>query len=591
MIVEFVDIILLSIGMDTKKEIGRRIRQARGVEPADCVLKNCRVIDVFCGEIVEADVAICGERIAGLGEYTGVLEVDCERAYLSPGFIEGHIHIESSMLTPGEFTKTVLAHGTTAVVCDPHEIANVAGLSGVRFMIAESEGQPCSVFVMAPSCVPATHFENSGAQLDADKLEELCRDNSVIGIAEMMNFPGVLFEDEEVLEKLLLAEKLNIPLDGHAPGLSGKDLQAYISTGVRSDHECVTAQEAREKLRAGMWLFIREGSTAKNLEALLPVVSVGNSHRCLMVTDDCHPHDLIVKGHLDRTVRKAVRLGLDPVTAIQMVTINPANCFHLRNRGAVAAGYRADLVLFDSLKDIRPRMVFAGGKRMDGGAEKEKEGQALSQNAFPEVFNSVHVDFSRISFAIPARGKVARVIGVQHENLLTELLELEVKIEDGLAVADCENDIVKLAVIERHRSTGSMGLGFVRGFGIQKGALASTVGHDSHNITAVGVSDTDMELAVRTIAGSGGGLAVAAEGKVLSFLPLRAGGIMSMERAEDVAGGFAAALKAAKSLGGNVSDPFMLMSFLALPVIPHLKMTDLGLFDVDLFEHVELWVR
>ena len=577
--------------MDTKIEISRRIRQARGVEPADCVLKNCRVIDVFCGEIIEADVAICGESIAGVGKYSGVLEIDCEGGYLAPGFIEGHIHIESSMLSPKEFTKTVLSHGTTSVVCDPHEIANVAGLSGVRYMLAESEGRACSVFVMAPSCVPATHLENSGAQLDAEKIEQLCRDDRVIGIAEMMNFPGVLFEDEQVLEKLLLAQKLNIPLDGHAPGLSGKELQAYAGTGIRSDHECVTAQEAIEKLRAGMWLFIREGSTAKNLEALLPAVTCNNSHRCLLVTDDCHPRDLLVDGHLDRIVRKAVRLGFDPVTAIQMVTINAANCFNLQDRGAVAPGYRADLLLFDSLETIKPRMVFVGGQQTDETSNKENNNVALSRDGFTEVFDSVCVDSSKLSFEIPAKGKVARVISLQKDNLLTGALELEVKIKDGLAVADCENDIVKIAVIERHRATGNMGVGFVQGFGIQKGALASTVGHDSHNIIVIGVSDSDMELAVRTIVKGGGGLAVVAKGKVLSFLPLQIGGLMSTGSAVEVAEGFDLALKAAESLGGNIPDPFMQMSFLALPVIPHLKMTDLGLVDVDLFEHVDLWIR
>ena len=577
--------------MDTKIEISRRIRQARGAEPADCVLKNCRVIDVFCGEIIEADVAICGESIAGVGKYSGVLEIDCEGGYLSPGFIEGHIHIESSMLSPKEFTKTVLSHGTTSVVCDPHEIANVAGLSGVRYMLAESEGRACSVFVMAPSCVPATHLENSGAQLDAEKIEQLCRDDRVIGIAEMMNFPGVLFEDEQVLEKLLLAQKLNIPLDGHAPGLSGKELQAYAGTGIRSDHECVTAQEATEKLRAGMWLFIREGSTAKNLEALLPAVTCNNSHRCLLVTDDCHPRDLLVDGHLDRIVRKAVRLGLDPVTAIQMVTINAANCFNLQDRGAVAPGYRADLLLFDSLETIKPRMVFVGGQQTGDTTNKKNNNVALSRDGFTEVFDSVCVDSSKLSFEIPAKGKVARVISLQKDNLLTGALELRVKIKNGLAVADCENDIVKLAVIERHRATGNMGVGFVQGFGIQKGALASTVGHDSHNITVIGVSDSDMELAVRTIVKGGGGLAVVAKGKVLSFLPLQIGGLMSTGSTVEVAEGFDLALKAAESLGGNIPDPFMQMSFLALPVIPHLKMTDLGLVDVDLFEHVDLWIR
>ncbi len=576
--------------METGTTMRTRIQQARGVEPADCVLKNCRIIDVFCGEIVQADVAICGERIAGIGDYSGVKEIDCNGSYVCPGFMEGHIHVESSMLSPKQFARTVLPHGTTTVVCDPHEIANVAGTAGIDFMLEESADLLCSFYIMAPSCVPATHLETSGASLDSIDMEKILHSSRVVGVAEMMNFPGVLCGDEEVLKKLLLGKNKNVPVDGHAPGLSGKDLQAYVTAGIMSDHECTTAEEGKEKLCAGMFLFIREGSTAKNLAALLPAVTEKNSHRCLLVTDDCHPHDLLVDGHLDRILRKAIKLGLDPVTAIQMVTINVANYFHLVDRGAVAPGYRADLVLFDDLSDIRPRMIFAGGKQVVEKNNTGKTNTAVLANRFPEVFASVHVDIKEISFTIPAKAKLARVIRIVKDQLITEAVELPVKIINGMAVADPENDVAKLAVIERHKFTGNKGLGFVQGIGLQRGALASTVGHDSHNITVVGVDDQDMTLAVETIVRQGGGLAVVEGGRVLASLSLNVAGLMSTAEAQEVADDFSSLLASAAELGVLVKDPFMLMSFLALPVIPHLKMTDLGLVDVDTFQHVGLWV-
>ncbi len=576
--------------METKSEFARRIRQARGEEAADCVLKNCRIVDVFCGDIVQADVAICGEMIAGIGSYSGVKEIECNKSYISPGFLEGHIHVESSMLSPNEFANTVLSHGTTTVICDPHEIANVAGKAGIEYMLAESNDHACDLFVMAPSCVPATHLENSGAALDVIDMKDVCGYPRVIGIAEMMNYPGVLFADTGVLDKLLLSQGLGLQVDGHAPGLNGKDLQAYVGAGIRSDHECTTAKEAREKLRAGMFLFIREGSTAKNLEALLPVVTERNSRRCLLVTDDCHPGDLLTDGHLDRILRKAISLGLDPITAIQMVTINVSDCFLLSDRGAVAPGYRADLVLFDELSDIRPRMVFSSGRQVEKGQLTTRKQKAALLEKFPQVFHSVHVDLQNLSFRIPAEGETGRVIGVQKDQLVTDSLKVALTIKGDEAVADCTRDLLKIAVIERHRATGNIGLGFVRGVGLQRGALASSVAHDSHNIIVIGADDKDMELAVRTVAGFGGGLAVVAEGRVMASLPLQVAGLMSTAPAQEVAGAFSVLLGAASELGGQVADPFMLMSFLALPVIPHLKMTDLGLVDVDAFESVGLWV-
>ena len=576
--------------MENQVSMKKRMSQARGLSPADVVLKNCKIIDVFCGDIIEADVAICEEHIAGVGNYSGLREIDCRGAYVAPGFIEGHIHIESSMLCPAQFAQTVIGHGTTTVVCDPHEIANVAGLAGIEYFIEESKGLLTEIFCMAPSCVPATHLENSGAILDSQELDRLFSIPQILGLAEMMNFPGVLSQDDEVLAKLAFAKKRRLPVDGHAPGLSGKDLQAYIGSGILSDHECVTAGEALEKLRAGMYLFIREGSTAKNLESLLPAVTFRNSHRCLLVTDDCHPQELLENGHLDRILRKAISLGLDPVTAIQMVTVNVSNYYGLRGRGAVAPGYLANLVLFRDLHDLRVEKVFSRGVEHVENCIVLLPSKGNITRRYPRVFDSIHVALESLSFVIPAEGKLARVIRIIEDQLITESVDLEVKVVDNCAVADTKRDIVKIAVVERHHATGNVGLGFVQGIGLQRGALASTVGHDSHNITVIGANDTDMFLAVQTIIKQGGGLAVVADGEVKARLILDVAGLMSTGDAGAVALHFSELLKTVHMLGVQVPDPFMFMSFLALPVIPHLKITDLGLVDVDSFSHISLWV-
>lgn len=575
--------------MKKQESIKKQISQARGLSPADVVLKDCEIVDVFGGEIFQADVAICGERIAGIGNYSGVEEIDCQGAYVAPGFMEGHIHIESSMLSPAQFAQTVIGHGTTTVVCDPHEIANVAGLAGVEYLLEESKGLLTEIYCMAPSCVPATHLENSGAILDSHALDKLFTSPQVLGLAEMMNYPGVLAQDDEVLAKLAFAKKRGLPVDGHAPGLTGNDLQAYIGSGILSDHECTTVEEALEKLRSGMYLFIREGSTAKNLESLLPVVTAQNSHRCLLVTDDCHPKELLENGHLDRILRKAIGLGMDPVTAIQMVTINVASCYGLRSVGAVAPGYLANLVLFEDLQGLQIEKVFSKGVEHKKNNVHVPYLKNNLDKQYPQVFDSIHVDLESLCFAIPAQGKLARVIKIIRDQLITECVELEVKVLGNYAVADIGRDILKIAVVERHHATGNVGLGFVQGIGLNRGALASTVGHDSHNITVVGASDEDMFLAVQTIIKQGGGLAVVADGEVKASLVLDVAGLMSTGDAKTVAVNFAELLKNVSKLGVQVADPFMFMSFLALPVIPHLKITDLGLVDVDTFSHVSLW--
>jgi len=575
---------------ETIKKMKNHIQQARGLDPADCVLKNCTMIDVFCGELKSADIAICGEIIVGVGDYSGKNEIDCKGAYVCPGFMEGHIHIESSMLSPGQFAKIVGHHGTTTVICDPHEIANVAGIPGIKYLLEESKNSQCSIFVMAPSCVPATDLENSGAILTSTDLGTILDLEQVLGVAEMMNFPGVLYQDDEVMKKLALGKRRKVIVDGHAPGLMGKDLQAYVGTGIQSDHECSTVAEAKEKLSSGMYLFIREGSTAKNLEDLYPVITVQNSRRCLLVTDDCHPEELINEGHMDRILRKAIQLGLDPVVAIQMVTLNVADCFGLQDRGAIAPGRIADLVIFEDLEDIRPKAVFRRGEILTDNKAPARIDKDELINKYPAVFDSVNVNLEKLSFDIPAVGKIARVIQVKKNQLITESVELPVRIVDGYAVSDPQKDIIKLAVVERHNATGNIGIGFVTGLGLKKGAIASTVGHDSHNITVAGCNDQDMTSVVETLIKQGGGLAIVCDGKVEASLILDVAGLMSTADAADVAERFSNLLKVTAKLGVQLSDPFMLMSFLSLPVIPHLKMTDLGLVDVDSFCQTSLWV-
>jgi adenine deaminase len=557
------------------------IRRARGDDKADLLLAGGEVVNVFTGELLRADVAISGETIVGVGERYQAREViDAAGRIICPGFIDGHLHIESTMLTPYQFARAVLPRGTTAVVCDPHEIANVMGLEGVRYMLDASEGLPLTVFVMAPSCVPATAMETAGATLTAEDLVPLFDHPRVLGLAEMMNFPGVLFRDPEVLKKLRMARERDLPIDGHSPGLSGRDLQAYIAAGARSDHECTRLEEAREKLRAGMYLFIREGTTEHNLVELLPAVTRFNSHRCLLVSDDRHPADLMEDGHMDHSVRLAVRHGLDPITAIRMVTLSPAERFRLFDRGAVAPGYRADLVILDGLDTLNVETVCCGGRIFD----------EIPEPKAAAVTPSVKVDWDALDLSIKAEGDKVRVIGIVEGQIVTEGLELVIKKIDGLAVADTDQDILKLAVIERHNASGNAGLGFVRGLGLKRGALASTVAHDSHNIIVAGTNDADMMAAARAVAESGGGLAAVDGGELLERLPLPVAGLMSDEPLENVRSRMDGLLKAARALGSPLANPFMVLSFLALPVIPALKLTDRGLVDVGKFDFVPLFV-
>ena len=563
----------------------RLIGVARGVAPADLVLKNARVVNVLSGEILEADVAVCDGLIAGVGRYDGPVVKDLEGLYLAPGFIDGHFHIESSLLTPPQLARAVSPHGTTAVVADPHELANVLGREGIRYLIAATEGLGVDFFFMLPSCVPATDLETAGAAMTAADLSSFAGEERVLGLGEMMNFPGVVYAVEAVLEKIMAFSRR--PRDGHAPLLSGRDLNAYIAAGIGSDHECTRLEEAREKLRLGMHIFIREGTQAKNLDELLPLVTPATLSRCSFVTDDLHPHEILRNGHLDALLRRAIGAGLDPVSAIAMVTVNTARHFGLTDRGAVAPGCRADLVVLSALDPLRVVAVYKGGR------EVAREGEALFRPdpaPPPPGMSVMNVGpYGVGAFAVPARPGRVRVMELVPGQILTKAVFLEPRLRDGLVVPDTGRDVLKIAVIERHRGTGNIAVGFVRGFGLRRGALASSVAHDSHNIVCVGADDESMLTAAKEVEAMKGGLVVALPGHVTARLPLPVGGLMSDLPLEEVAAGWEELRGAAAGLGCPLDEPFMCLSFLALPVVPELKITDRGLVDVGKFAFVSLF--
>ena len=562
---------------------------ARGDEPADLVLANGHVVNVFTGQIQHANVAIKEGRIAGVGpEYTKGLECyDLADQFVLPGFIDGHIHIESSLLSLHEFARLALIHGTTTVVADPHEIANVLGMAGVRYMLKASEGLQLDVLVMAPSCVPSTNMETSGATISARDTAALLKLPRVIGLAEMMNYPGVAYADKEVLAKLQAAKEAGKPIDGHAPGVVGQLLQAYIAAGVGSDHECIGPHEALEKLGAGMRVMVREGSAAKNMTGLLPIVNEFNARRCCFVTDDKHPEELLHHGYLDATLRKAVSQGMSPAAAVQMVTLNPAEYFGFKDRGAIAPGYAADLVVVGELPRFNVRMVFKNGRPV---AQDRKLLVKLPELKDKSVTGTVNIgSLTARSLAIKAQGELARIIRIVPDQIITEKHILAPTMQKGLVVADTERDILKLAVIERHKGSGRIGLGLVSGFGLKKGALGTTVAHDSHNVIIVGTNDADILKAAKELKRMGGGFVAVAGGKVAAALALPIAGLMSDRSAEEVAENLTKLLDKAHVWGSRLANPFVTLSFLALPVIPELKLTDRGLVDVSQFKVVSLF--
>ncbi|NDJ77157.1 MAG: adenine deaminase [Chloroflexi bacterium] len=565
-----------------------RIITARGDTPADLLLTNLQLVNVFTGEIYPTEIAIKDDLIIGVGEgYTATHTVDLGGRYVAPGLIDAHVHIESSLCTPPEFSRAALTHGVTTVITDPHEIANVHGLEGIRFMLEAAEGGLLSMFVNASSCVPATHMETAGAELAAADLQSLLDHPWVLGLAEMMNFPGVVFGDAGVLEKIEAFR--GRVLDGHCPGLSGMQLNAYIAAGIQSDHECTTVEEALEKLQKGMAIFIRQATNAQNLLTLLPVVTPENSRRICWCTDDRQPADLLDDGSIDHMIRLALsNSDLDPVTAIRMGTLNTAEYFRLYDRGAIAPGRRADLFVFSDLQAPHAEQVYCGGQLV------AEQGTMVVDIPAPTVMplpHSINIRWDSVDFTIPAQGNRVRVIGSIPNQLVTEHRIEDARIVDGMAVSDVARDILKMVVIERHNATGTVGKGFITGIGLQQGAIAGTVAHDHHNLVVIGVDDTSMQTAARAVEEMGGGLVAVNGDQVLATLPLPVGGLMSQVPIQDVRHQLDELLRVARDeLGSRLHDPFMAMSFMALEVIPSLKLTDLGLVDVDAFQPVALFV-
>lgn len=562
-------------------ELARLIAVARGDAPADLVLTDANVINVFTGEIDKGNVAICGGSIAGVGDYQEAEQaLDLEGRYVAPGFINGHTHLESSMLDVGQYARAVVPRGTLAIVTDLHEIANVCGLGGIRYIMDCARNLPLDLFLMAPSCVPSTDLETAGASLEPETIAQLLRWEGCIGLGEVMNFPGVLGGDEDMLRKLEFARGRVI--DGHAPGVGGKDLNAYIAAGIRSDHECTILEEAREKLKRGMYIMIREGSSEKNLDALLPLVADNNYKRCLFVVDDRSCADLLEDGDIDAVVRLAIGKGLDPVRAIQMATINPAQYFGLNGLGAVAPGYFADIVVLNDLSSLSIDTVFYRGHPV------AKEGEPLfspPKADAAELTETVSIKpLTADSLRLPVSGDAEPVIEVVPGQIITRKRMERVRSVEGFVLPDTAKDILKLAVVERHNATGNIGVGLVVGFGLKKGALASSIAHDAHNIIAVGASDEDILAAIREVERLNGGLVVVGDGGVLDSLPLPIAGLLSDKPLGEVVYKLERLQKLAKMLGNTLPAPFATLSFLALPVIPELRLTDLGLVDVGQFQ-------
>lgn len=580
--------------MKTCKLLREQVAAATGSKKAELVLKNAQIVNVFTQSVETGDIAIEGGYIVGIGNYEGITEKDLGGAYVCPGFLDGHIHIESSMTSPGEFERAVVPHGTIAVITDPHEIANVAGTAGIRFMMQSAQKLDLDVYFMLPSCVPATDLDESGAELLARDLEPFYADEKVLGLAEMMNAFGVTHGDKGCFEKLVQARSLKKAIDGHAPALSGKELNAYVTAGIRSDHECSDFEEAKEKFARGQWIMIRQGTAAKNLKALMGMFEDPYYQRCLLVTDDKHPGDLIRIGHIDAIIREAVSMGADPIRAIRMGTLNAAAYFGLHDTGAVAPGYKADLAVFDDLRTLNVKQVYKGGKLV---AENGKMLHQKEKNTdwSTEIKERVFHSFHRVPITVEelqlkeTTGTHQRVIDmVAHELITKERIE-EWKELPGVAPGvDISRDIVKLAAIERHKNTGHVGLGFLGKYGLKKGAVATSIGHDSHNLVIAGVTDEDMVLAGNRVIENGGGLAIALEGKVLADLPLPIGGLMADEPVEVVDEKLEHMKKLSVELGISEDiDAFMTLAFISLPVIPKLRLNTYGVVDVEKHQVVE----
>lgn len=561
------------------------IRKAKGEEKAQLVLKNANLINVFTKEIIKTNVAIDKGKIVGIGDYSGVEEVDLEGKFLSPGFIDSHVHIESSMSTPTQFARAVMPRGVTSVVTDPHEIANVKGLEGIRYMIEESKNSPLDAYFVFPSCVPSTPFENAGAILDSKSMEGQIDGKDIIGLGEMMDYPGVINYDNNVLDKLVIGNDFII--DGHGPMIKDKDLNAYVVAGIKTEHECSTSEEMIDRLRLGMYILIREGSATRDLSKLIGNVNKNNLSRILFCTDDKHPEDLLNEGSIDYNIKLAIRAGLDPVDAISIASLNPAICYNLKNKGAIAPGYDADMVVLDNLEDFNILKVYKNGKLVaENGKPLFKCEIYLPEN----MKNSVNIkEMDKKSLRIPMKSSNAKVIRVISDSIVTGMSKRSIRIEDGF-FAFSDDDILKLVVVERHKRTGNIGLALIENMKLKNGAIGSTIAHDSHNIIVAGDNDEDIILAINELEKIGGGITIASNGKILKSLSLEIAGLLTTRPIEETTKILREMIDISyNELGVNSEiDPFMTLSFMGLPVIPKLKLTDIGLFDVEEYKFVEV---
>jgi len=560
---------------------------ARGINKADLVLKNCQIINVFSHSIEQNDIAIQDGIIVGVGQYDGVHEIDLKNQYVAPGFIDGHVHIESSMLTPSEFSKLIIPKGTTRVIADPHEIANVKGVKGLGFMLKSSLDTPLNVHIMIPSCVPATSFETSGSTIDSEDIYSLRKREGILGLGEMMDYPGVINAEKSVMDKLTIME--NYIIDGHAPNVYGKDLNAYLLKHIKTDHECTTKEELEEKVKRGMYIHLRQGSATRNVKELSKGITAYNSHRLMFCTDDKHPMDIVHEGHINFNINLAIGEGIDPITAIQMATINIANCYQLKQVGAIAPGYTADLVVFEDLKNIDPNQVYIKG---DLVAEGNKVLFDTHKFENVHVKHSVNFNMGDICLDLPLKSNHVKVMRLIENNVITKEVHRNVTVKDGLYVNNPDQDILKIAVVERHHYTKNIGIALMEGYGIQNGAVAMTIAHDSHNLVVVGDNDQDMMLAIQELQKIQGGITIVRAGKVIDSLQLEIAGLMTNQEYKTVEAKLIEMNKYARDFGVNkeIDDPFLSLAFMSLPVIPDLKLTDRGLFDVLTFRPTDIEV-
>lgn len=555
-----------------------------GLKPAKLVLKNASVIHVHDGTIERADIAIHNGKIAGIGDYTGLKEVDCKGRFVAPGFIDGHVHIESSMVTPSRYARLVLPYGTTSVIADPHEIANVCGVEGLRFMLEDAKRAKLEIHFMIPSCVPATPFETAGGRISVQDIQAWKHQKGILGLGEVMDYPSVLTLEPTMMAKLK-AMKHRI-IDGHAPSLKGKELALYHALGIQTDHEAITQAEASERIKRGMYVHLREGSQTKNLRDLLPVVTSDNHHRFLFCTDDLHPADIVTHGHINHLVNLAISGGISPIHAIRMATINAATCYGLHDVGAIEVGKTANLIVFDSLTHIVPQAVYYHGKFV----KPDLEMPCLQKQDHPHVFETIHLPKGPLDFDYSLSSPLVRVIGLEVNNVTTTHLKERVELVNGHFESDVKHDLLKCCVIERHKASGRIGKAIVKGYGLQSGAMAMSIAHDSHNIITIGVDDVSMQTAIKQLESMGGGIAIAKHHQVLAYLTLEIGGIMTQKDALQVKNTLHHMEDMIRNMGvhPSIQDPFLQLAFLALPVIPKLKLTDYGLFDVEKFQWVSL---